>query len=233
MKFMDNKLIVENVRSKEIVHVNKTEKTSFFDKILNTFNLNNKNNTKNNENNANKREKSGFLGLLKNKQVKTILIVLFFGLLALIILNSSFGEEITNVNGVNTNLNYVSSLDYCEKLENKLVEVLGNIQGAGEVKVMVTVESGPKLNFASNVDERNNTTTSGGNTTSNSTFVEEPIIINSSSGSLPLIVSEVSPKINGVVVVASGAKDVSVKLNLLQAVMALLDVSSNNIQIYY
>ena len=67
---MDNKLIVENVRSKEIVHVNKTEKKSFFDKILNTFNLNNKNYTKNNENNANKREKSGFLGLLKISKLK-------------------------------------------------------------------------------------------------------------------------------------------------------------------
>ncbi len=230
---MDRKIEVTNLKNKEITYVNKKSKVTLAGKILKFFNKNNKINEKTSKNDVKKHEKSNFLSLLKNKQVKTILIVLFFGLFALIILNSSFGAEITNVNGSNSSLNYVSSLDYCEKLENKLVEVLSNIKGAGNVKVMVTVESGPKLNFASNVDQRNNTTTSGGNTTSNSTFVEEPIILNSSSGYAPLVVSEDSPKIQGVVVVASGAKDVGVKLNLLQAVMALLDVSSNNIQIYY
>lgn len=232
---MDNKIEVENLTKKEIVNVKRNTKHNIFSKILKVINLNAEDKKQNNQPESIKKnaEKFGLLKVLKNKQIKTIIIVLFFGLLALIILNSSFGDELTNLNSSDNNLGYMSSLDYCEKLENKLVEVLSGISGAGDVKVMVTVASGPELNVASSKDERTNTTTSGNNTTTNTTLVEDPIVITSSGTKSPLVLSEISPEIKGVVVVASGAKDVSVRLNLLQAVMALLDVSSTNIQIYY
>lgn len=189
------------------------------------------NNNLENKTSTNKKDNL-FTKFFKIKHVKTAVIVLIFGFVALLILNSSFGTSLTNKSSA-SNLSYMTCLEYCEKLENKLTEVLGEISGVGNVKVMVTAESGPLINVATSTDERTNTTTSGENSTTNSTVVKDPIVISSSGKNSPLVLSEMAPKITGVIVVASGAKDARVKLNLIEAIQALLDVSSSNIQIYY
>ena len=63
--------------------------------------------------------------------------------------------------------------------------------------------------------------------------IEKPLLIDGSSGEEPLVLLEIMPKIAGVVVVAEGAKDVNVKLNLLKAIQALITVPSGNIEILY
>ena len=98
---------------------------------------------------------------------------------------------------------------------------------------MVTVEAGPEIKIATKTDEKTTSTTNGSNITTNSSNTSNPVIIANSGKNNPLILSEISPKITGVVVVASGAKDVKVRLNLLEAVEALLNVPTENIQIYY
>ena len=183
------------------------------------------------KNTSNKKD-GFFTKFLKIKHVKTAIIVLIFAVSALLILNSSFGTSFINTK-TESNSNYMTCLEYCEKLENKLTEVLGKISGVGDVDVMITAESGPEIKIATSTDEKTNTTTSGSNSTSNSTTITDPIIITSSGLNSPIVLTEMAPKITGVIVVASGAKDVKVKLYLIDAIKALLDVSSNNIQIYY
>ena len=183
------------------------------------------------KNTSNKKD-GFFTKFLKIKHVKTAIIVLIFAVSALLILNSSFGTSFINTK-TESNSNYMTCLEYCEKLENKLTEVLGKISGVGDVDVMITAESGPEIKIATSTDEKTNTTTSGSNSTSNSTTITDPIIITSSGSNSPIVLTEMAPKITGVIVVASGAKDVKVKLYLIDAIKALLDVSSNNIQIYY
>ena len=117
-------------------------------------------------------------------------------------------------------------------MEEKLEEVLGGISGVGKLKVMVTVDSGPELKYATNSQEKSNHSSMGENSTTSTTILDEPIILTSSGSKVPLIVTEISPKVTGVVVVASGAKDVGIKLDLMQAVMVLLNISSNKVQIY-
>ena len=143
---------------------------------------------------------------------------------------SFFGNESSKTTSSN-NISYTSSLEYSTLLENKLKTVLGNIKGAGNVSVMVTLESGPELKIATQTDERTNTTTNSSGTTTSVTVVEEPIIITQNGKEVPLILMEILPVIKGVVVVAEGAKDVGVRLQLLEAVQALLNLSSGNIQI--
>lgn len=126
---------------------------------------------------------------------------------------------------------FTSNLEYCNILEEKLVSVLGSVKGAGNVKVMVTLESGPELKIATQTDERTNTSTNSSGTTTNVTIVEEPIIVNQNGEEQPLVLMEILPVIKGVVVVAEGAKDVAVRLNLLSAIQALLGIDSDSIQI--
>ena len=81
-------------------------------------------------------------------------------------------------------------------------------------------------------DEKINTTTNGSSSTSYTTTVTEPIILNSSGSSVPLVLTEKLPKVKGVVVVAEGANDVSLKLNIIQAIKTLIDIPSGNIQVF-
>ena len=109
-------------------------------------------------------------------------------------------------------------------MEDKLSKVLSNVSGAGKVSVMLTLESGSEIIVAKTKEERTNTSS---NSTS-VTVVESPVIV----GKEPLILMEILPKIKGVIVVAQGANDVAVRLELLRAVQALIDVDSNKIEIF-
>ena len=50
--------------------------------------------------------------------------------------------------------------------------------------------------------------------------------------SKPIVLMEVLPQIKGVIVVAGGADDINVKLNIYRAVQATISVSSDNIQVF-
>ena len=128
-------------------------------------------------------------------------------------------------------ISYTSSMDYCRELEEKLCKVLGAVEGVGNVNVMVTLESGPELKIATQIDEKTNTNTNSNGTTTSVTIVEEPIIVTQKGEEQPLVLMEILPVVKGVVVVAEGAKDVRVRLDLLEAVQALLGLSGTNIQI--
>ena len=158
------------------------------------------------------------------KIIIPLLLVAFVILLYYSTKESSLSSSVSNVS-------YTSSLEYSNILESKLKGLLGGIDGVGNVSVMVTLESGPELKIATQIDERTNTTTNSSGTTTSVTIVEEPIIITQKGEDSPLVLMEILPVVKGVVVVAEGAKDVGVKLQLLEAVQALLDLPSVNIQI--
>lgn len=179
-------------------------------------------------------KKSNFITrFFKIKQAKSVFVVLIVAIIALLILSKPISLKGVGGSSVNSNLGYMTGLDYCNQLENKLVDVLGCINGVGEISVMVTVESSPEIKLATSTDERTNTTNNGSGVVTNNTVVSDPVIIGSSGQNNPIVLSEMSPQITGVIVVAKGAKDVKVRLNLLQAVEALLNVPTENIQIYY
>lgn len=175
------------------------------------------------------------LKVFKNKNSKAAVLVVILSIVLIMFLNISNSTKQADANSSTENFNsidYVSSSNYVKNLENKLVNVLSQIMGAGNVSVMITLESGPELKIANSVDERTNTSTSSSTTTTSVTVVENPIIITNNGKSQPLVLMEIMPVIKGVIVVAQGANNTKVKLELLQAVQALLNVSSGNIQIY-
>lgn len=129
-------------------------------------------------------------------------------------------------------LSYTTAVAYQKDLESRLKNILGSIKGAGKVEVMVTIDGSPELKFATNVEEKTTTTTSsGGSENKTVSVVTNPIILNVKGEEQPLVLMEILPKVRGVVVVAKGASDTKVKLQMLQAVQALLDVTSDKIDI--
>ena len=47
------------------------------------------------------------------------------------------------------------------------------------------------------------------------------------------IIKEKQPKVRGVIVIAEGAQDISIRNNILSAVMTLLDVTAEKVEILY
>ena len=182
------------------------------------------------------KEKGGFKffkdwSLLKKiKQVKHIglIVTIIFVLILLIILFGNFDflnfTKTSKTVSQSSGYAYTSSIEYAENLEHKLKTIIGKIKGAGNVDVMITLESGTNLLLA------NNETQNVGS--DDVTIVSaSPIILEQNGNSSPLVVGEVLPKIKGVVVVSSGASDIAVRLNILHAIQTLLNLSDMQIQI--
>ena len=128
---------------------------------------------------------------------------------------------------------YISMNLYAAEMEGKLQKTLSGIAGAGDVRVMITFESGLERIIAYSTEEKETTTTNSNGSTTTVTVVKTPIIVGQGSNSGPILLGETLPKPLSVLVVASGASDTKVKLSLLMAVETLLKVPAGNIQILY
>jgi len=151
--------------------------------------------------------------LNKLKQVKHIglIVTIIFILILLLILFGGFGNSksfLTFSNSSNTSTTYQSN-QYVDGLESKLKNLLGKIKGAKDVEVMIAYENG---------------TTYVGQNSSDTSLVSAGKTSNTSETTLP--------KITGVVIVSSGASDISVRLNMLMATETLLGLSADKIQIF-
>ena len=133
----------------------------------------------------------------------------------------------------NVSLNEESS---AESLERRLQNKLSNIEGAGRVEVMITLE-----NYGESVVEKDNADSTsrrvqegaeGRNTTEETREVHmETVYQDADRGKEPFVGSEKTPKIAGVLVVAQGADKTAVKQNISDAVMALFQIDVNRIKV--
>lgn len=118
--------------------------------------------------------------------------------------------------------------EYAGNLEKNLGTILSEIKGAGKVSVMITFESGVEQVYAYSTDTQTNKNTDGVKETSVTTEKNTIVV---SSGQ-PVVVKEIMPLIKGVLVVADGANNISVKMNILKAVQALLELPTSKIEIF-
>ena len=166
----------------------------------------------------------------KLKQIKHIglIITIIFILILLIILFGNFSFSSSSSILVSSDEStYTNSVKYAQQMEDKLKILIAKIKGAGRVDVMLTLDSGTSVVLASN-DE---TKTVSNGSSSTTTVSASPIILQQNGSNMPLIVEEVIPRIKGVVIVSSGAKDVNVRLNILNAVQTLTGLTNSQIQI--
>lgn len=115
-----------------------------------------------------------------------------------------------------------------EDLERRLEETLSLIDGAGCVRVMLTLkDTGEK------VVEKDTTRRSGGSASAEETSDVSQSTVFSKNGSeeTPYISNELTPQVEGVLVVAQGGGDSLVKQNILQSVMALFPLEAHKITI--
>ncbi len=119
----------------------------------------------------------------------------------------------------------------------QLERVLSGIRGCGKVSVMITYESDGEIVCASTSETQTDTvrekTENGGIRESETTKEnKKPVTVGSGNGENALVVLNKEPKVKGVIVVAQGAENLGVKLNLQKAVETVLQVSPEQVEIF-
>lgn len=111
-----------------------------------------------------------------------------------------------------------------EALEEKLENTLSEIDGAGQVLVMLTVESGMKRVLAQNGSVEQDNSTAQRET--------ETVVVSTGSGTQDVVlVQQIYPQFQGALVVATGGGDPAVRLKLTEAVAALTGLGADKISI--
>ena len=123
-----------------------------------------------------------------------------------------------------------------EELENRLEGILGSIRGAGKVRVMITYDTSSRLVPAMSTDVQSgtteNTSTGGQSVSETRTESSRPATISGSGGTETIVLTEIEPTVRGVIVIAEGAADVSVRVKLSNAVMTVLGISADRIEVF-
>lgn len=129
------------------------------------------------------------------------------------------------------------SQKYEEYLEKRTEETLRHVEGVGEVEVMITLRStGQKIvekDQQSSSQSTEETDSAGGTRlTEESSSDKTSVYEQGTDGSqIPYVTKEISPEVEGVVVIADGGDNAVVVRNITEAVQALFGVEAHKIKI--
>lgn len=128
------------------------------------------------------------------------------------------------------------NISFEKKLEQRLEEALGLVDGVGKVKVLLTLTNGREIVIAENSVRSESTIrevdgAGGSRDVSDKKEEETQILINNAGKEEPLIVKEIEPKIEGVIIVAQGGGDIVVKDALIKAAQTVLGIEAHKVQI--
>ena len=104
--------------------------------------------------------------------------------------------------------------DYCEKLEKNLEEIISEIAGAGDVRVMITVEGSVENIYAEDISD------------SGERSDRETVIVGSKEALLKQIKN---PEVKGVLVVCGGGDRAQIKEQVVNAVSTVLDIPASKV----
>ena len=126
--------------------------------------------------------------------------------------------------------------EYARQLEQRLKDLLSQMEGVGQVRVMITLKSSPELVVEKEQPYLRSSTTEsdsqGGNRVVSQTQMEEHTVYKT-NGSVnePYVVKTLPPQIEGVVVVAQGAGTGTIDRTIVEMVQALFDVEAHKVKV--
>lgn len=118
--------------------------------------------------------------------------------------------------------------DSIAELESRLEETLSLIDGAGQVRVMITMKDTGEKVVEKDITCRTDAASGGSQNTEQS---QSSVYTRDGNTETPYISNEMTPQVDGVLVVAQGGGNSMVKQNILQSVMALFPLEAHKITI--
>lgn len=126
--------------------------------------------------------------------------------------------------------------NYTKKLERKVAEVLSQMDQAGTVEVMITMESSVEKVVEKDAPvSRNHVSEQGDGSSRETNSVEAgaETVYETGSGntSTPYVVKTIQPRVEGVMVVAEGAGQGNVSKNITEAIQVLFGIEPHKIKV--
>jgi stage III sporulation protein AG len=131
--------------------------------------------------------------------------------------------------------NYSNSLESSNSLSKSLEEILNKIEGVGNVSVLITyseaeVTKVPMYNENNTVNESEESSSGETVKKTTSTTSNKEVIIGSDDN--PVIQTIETPKIEGAIITAQGASNITVKSNIISAIEAATGLATHKIQVF-
>ena len=150
--------------------------------------------------------------------------------------NNDTSKQLATTNNQTINQNQTQGTSETD-LETRLEEILSQIQGVGEVKVLLNYSESSEVvamyNETSRTSNTEETDTEGGTRTIQETDTQKDIIYQEEDGQkTPRTQKIVQPKIEGAIITAKGANQANVKTNIIQAVEAVTGLATHKIQVF-
>lgn len=118
-----------------------------------------------------------------------------------------------------------------QQLEERLAGMIGAVQGAGRVRVMLTLENDGETVYA--CDEQSSTQTAagegGGAAERRQSYESGHVLIDAAGGEQPLVETCLEPEIKGVAVVCEGGDDITVVKRVTELVSVVLRLPTNRV----
>ena len=168
----------------------------------------------------------------KGKDLMIVLIIIgaLFAILAIPTGKKEDTEEIESV--LQSENGTFNPKDYEEELEMRLEEILSQMEGVGYVEVMITLEASTKEVIEKDLSTNQSVNQTTEMQTDSTVSKEETTVFSdTNAGTVPYVVQEIYPEVEGVLVVAQGGDDSSVKLAITDAIQALFGVDVHKIKI--
>ncbi|MFR5791179.1 MAG: stage III sporulation protein AG [[Clostridium] leptum] len=141
------------------------------------------------------KEKRGLFFKAPDRWKNLIIIGGLIGI-ALIFLSSYFPSGSGGSGSAEETLDKISAQEYTSQLEENLIQIISHIDGAGEAKVMITLETGVETKYAT---QEKSSTESSGDKTSGTSEVSYITVRDANGSERALAVTEVQPTVKGVV----------------------------------
>ncbi len=162
---------------------------------------------------------------IKLSKNMSIIVSIILGIVAILIFSSTFDNAKENKKEIS--LEYTTMMEYTKEMEQKLKNVILAVEGVDSAEVMITFESSIELVISTTKETK--TISSG--TTETILLVETPVLVNQNGVSKPIVLQEKLPAPKSVFVVAKGADDAKVKLDIVQAIEVLFSLPSSKIEV--
>lgn len=160
----------------------------------------------------------------KDKKILIFILVGFIGVLLIAISEINVDDSIDKDKKQTQNMD---SYEYCDYLETRIEDIVSSIDGAGDVRVMITLAETTEYVYAQNQNGTKKSNKDSENSDNKSNFV----IIEKDNNDSGLLIKTFEPKIRGVAVVCDGGDNPSVQQQIYSTVSAVLNVSTARISI--
>lgn len=118
--------------------------------------------------------------------------------------------------------------DYTAQTERRLEEILSSVDGAGKVRVMLTVKGSDVTFYQTDTEQTSEELSEG----SRSSIQHKTVIMNGSGEyDKPAVVKTEFPTFQGALIVSEGADNAAVRLALVSAVSSLLGLGTDKISV--